>query len=148
MTSQVGYSPIHSSTITVSLPANVLAVGFDTLLGNFVSSGNTTPFGVIATNGTSTQYYTANSLDLPGSVFFGLSSATPITSLTIFSQNTIAAQSSLGIDNFETGLAGTLGTGGTGGAGGGSSTAPEASTMLMVSGGLFALRFGRRWVRL
>jgi hypothetical protein len=141
----IGYSPGNSSTITVTLPADVLAVGFDMLLGNFVSPGNTTPFGVIVNNGTNTQMYSATANDLPGSVFFGYSSATAITSLTVFAQNTIAAQSTVGIDNFELGALGTGGSGG--GPGGGSTAAPEVSTMLMVASGFFVLRFGRRWVK-
>ena len=139
----IGYNPGNSSTLTVTLPANVLAVGFDILLGNFVSSGNTTPFGVLVSNGATTQFYSATATDLPGSVFFGYSSATAITSLTIFAQNTIAAQSTVGIDNFEIGAL-TSGGSGTGG----STATPEVSTMLMVASGFFALRFGRRLLRL
>jgi hypothetical protein len=138
----VGYSPGNSSTITVTLPANVLAIGFDLLLGNYVSPSSTTPFGVIVSNGSTSQFYSTTANDLPGSVFFGYSSATAISSLTIFAQNTIAAQSTVGIDNFE------IGEAGTGGTGGGSTAAPEVSTMLMVASGFFMLRFGRRWLPL
>ncbi|MBV8846438.1 MAG: hypothetical protein JO307_26835 [Bryobacterales bacterium] len=142
-TSQIGYNPGNVATLTITLPANVMAIGFDVLFGNSVSSP--TPFGVILDNGSTQNLMTATGVNLPGSVFFGYSSATAITDLTIFAQNTLAAHSSLGIDNFELGLAGAGGSGPVGG--GGTSATPEASTLLMVSGGLFLLRFGRRWAR-
>jgi len=138
---QKGFNPSHSATITITLPANVLAVGFDLLLGNSVASGNTTPFGVVLDNGSLLGFGTTTAVNLPGSVFFGYSSATAINSLTVFAQNTVAAQSTIGLDNLEIGLAG--GAGGSGG----SSAAPEVSTMLMVASGLFMLRFASRFVR-
>jgi hypothetical protein len=138
---QKGYNPSHSATITITLPANVLAVGFDLLLGNSVPSGNTTPFGVVLDNGSLVGFDIVTAVNLPGSVFFGYSSASAITSLTVFAQNTVAAQSTIGLDNLEIGLAG----GSSGG--GGSSAAPEATTMLLVASGLFLVRFGHRFVR-
>ena len=70
---QKGFNPAHSATITITLPANVLAVGFDLLLGDSVASGNTTPFGVVLDNGSILGFDTTTAVNLPGSVFFGYS---------------------------------------------------------------------------
>jgi hypothetical protein len=122
--------PGQLSTLTITLPANVFAVGLDIL--NNGNSSASTPFGVIVNGGS--QLNSATQIQLPGSVFFGYSSATALTSLTIFPENQTTA---LGIDNVDVGF---LGAGG----GGGGSAAPESTTMLLVAGGLFMLRFARK----
>lgn len=129
--------PGQWSTITISLPANVFAIGLDILQNNYGSSS--TPFGVIVNGGS--QYNTATQVQLPGSVFFGFSSTTAITSLTIFPEN---GSTTLGIDNIDVGSLTSGGTSGSGGGGSAPSTTPEASTMLLVGSGFFMLRFARK----
>jgi hypothetical protein len=126
------------STITISLPANVFALGLDILN---LSGGTGVPFGVIVNGGSPTS----NTLTpLPGSTFFGYSSATAITSFTVFGE---IGSSKLGIDNIDVGSL-TVGSGSSGGSGSGSgngpSATPEASTMLLVGSGFFMLRFARK----
>ena len=84
------------------------------------------------------QYNSATEIPLPGSVFFGYSSTSAITSLTIFAEN---GSTALGIDNIDVGSL-TLGSGN--GSGNDPSATPEASTMLLVGSGLFMLRFARK----
>ena len=61
---QKGFNPSHSATITITLPANVLAVGFDLLLENSVASGNTTPFGMVMDNGSLLGFDTTTAREL------------------------------------------------------------------------------------
>ena len=126
----------HMSTITIALPANVMAIGLDILHNNYGSAS--APFGVIV-NGGST-YSSATEVQLPGSVFFGYSSASAITSLTIFAEN---GSTTLGIDNVDVGFL-TASSGGGSTSSAPPATAPEASTMLLVASGFFMLRFARK----
>jgi hypothetical protein len=129
-------SPGQFPTITITIPSslNVLAIGLDILN---VNSGSDAPYGVIVSDGS--QPTSASGVKLPGSVFFGYSSATAITSFTIFDQ---FSGTTLGIDNVDVGFL-------TASSGGSTSTAPpatapEASTMLLVASGFFMLRFARK----
>jgi hypothetical protein len=124
------------STITITLPLNVFAIGLDILNNN--NSSSATPYGVIVNGGS--QYNTATEVQLPGSVFFGYSSAMAITSLTIFPQN---GGTTLGIDNIDVGFLTSSADSSSGGSDP-MSTAPEAGTMLLVASGLFMLRFARK----
>ena len=128
----------HLSSITITLPANVFAVGLDILHNNYGSAN--APFGVIVNGGS--QYNSATEIPLPGSVFFGYSSTSAVTSLAIFAEN---GSTTLGIDNIDVGSL-TLGSGSGSGSGSGNdpSATPEASTMLLVGSGLFMLRFARK----
>ena len=85
--------------------------------------------------------YSAVETELPGSVFFGYSSATEIQGITIYAQNFGSFQSALGIDNIDVGSL-TLGSGI--GSGNDPSATPGASTMLLVGSGFFMLRFARK----
>jgi hypothetical protein len=113
-------------TITIALPANVYAFGVDLLWLKNGSSG--VPY-LISVNGGS-NLSSDVSLGLPGSTFFGYSSATAITSVTIYMG---AENTSLGLDNLELGTTADAQT-------------PEAVTFLMIGSGLLMLRFGRRWL--
>jgi hypothetical protein len=112
-------------TITIALPANVFAFGVDLL---YLNNGGSGAFYVINVNGT--QVNSSASTGLPGSTFFGYSSATAITSVSIYMplQNV-----PLGLDNLELGTTPDA-------------QAPEAVTFLMIGSGLLMLRFGRRWL--
>ena len=126
--------PNQLSTITISLPASVFAIGLDVLNLN---GGSGVPFGVIVNGGSPTS----NMLTpLPGSTFFGYSSTTPILSFSVFGG---ISTSKVGIDNVDVGFlasSGSIGDGSTDPM----SNAPEASTMLLVASGLFMLRFARK----
>jgi hypothetical protein len=113
-------------TITIALPANVYAFGVDLLYLQTGSSG--APY-LISVNGGSNLTGGAPT-GLPGSNFFGYSSTTAITSITIYMGG---EQSSLGLDNLELGTTADAQT-------------PEAVTFLMIGSGLLMLRFGRRWL--
>ncbi len=111
-------------TITIALPANVYAFGVDLL---YLQNGGSGALYVINVNGT--QVNSSASTGLPGSTFFGYSSATAITSVTIYMPLQNVA---LGLDNLELGTA--------------TAQTPEAVTFLMIGSGLLMLRFGRRWL--
>lgn len=112
-------------TITITLPAGVYAFGVDLLNAN--NWNPTAPFLVQADSGS--QLSTATAVSLPGSVFYGYRSATPISQVTIYSGNPNLL---LGLDNFEIGEQ--------------PPAVAEVSTLLMVGSGLFMLRFARRLI--
>ncbi|HLH43958.1 MAG TPA: hypothetical protein VKV74_13290 [Bryobacteraceae bacterium] len=126
------------STITVDLPSNVFAIGLDILN---VNANAGVPYGVIVNGGS--QFVSPAGVSLPGSVFFGYSSASAITSLTVFAEFNKAT---IGLDNVDVGFLAASGGGGAISAP--LSTAPEASTMLLVAFGLFTLGFARKLPRL
>jgi hypothetical protein len=107
-------------TFTITLPANTYAFALDLISQNNLG----TPFNLSVDGGSKT---TANSVSVPGSVFFGFRSATPISSVSVFSgfQN-----EQIELDNFEIGTA----------------VAPvaESKTLLLVGSGLFMLLYVRR----
>ncbi len=119
----------HWDTITITLPANTYAFGVDLIDQNNNSTG--VPI-LIHVNNTADQN-TAGSVALPGSVFFGFRSATPITTVSIYpAQN--AEQ--IDLDNFEIGQQQAAAT-------------PEVATVLLIGTGLATLFYARkrRWLQ-
>jgi hypothetical protein len=118
-------TPNHSTfeTFTITLPANTYAFAVDLLN---TSTTIQTPFqlNVDAAGGS-----TAVSVSLPGSVFFGFRSATPINSVSLYAGY---SNEQMAIDNFEIGELAPM------------APVAEAKTLLLVGSGLLLLLYVRR----
>ena len=99
------------------------------LFGNFPSSGAGSTFSVSYENGSTVPNSSDTPQNLPGSTFFGVRSATAITSLTIQGPGV----TELGLDNFEFGSP-QQEVGET----------PEVATFLLIGTGLCMMRFLRK----
>ncbi|HEY4363003.1 MAG TPA: hypothetical protein VGN17_18685 [Bryobacteraceae bacterium] len=114
----------HWDTITITLPANTYAFGIDIIDEN----NNSTGFPLLIHVDNTADKNSAGSVSLPGSVFFGYRSATPIGTVSIF-PSTAAEQ--IAIDNLELGQQQAAAT-------------PEISTILLIGTGLFMVGYARR----
>ncbi len=111
-------------TITASIPlsANAYAFGVD------IIDLSGTPFSFsISVNGGATVTTAQASGAVPDSIYFGFTSATPITSVVI---SPILASDQLGIANFELGEA--------------PAPTPEVGTLLLIGTGLILMKFMHR----
>lgn len=112
-----------NDTITITLPSNVFAFDLDLLI---TSGSGSLPFLISYNNGSVVNDSSVNAVLLPGSVFYGVTSATAITSITI---SPTFPSEAMGIDNFDFGQA---------------SPTPEAGTLLLIGAGLILMRLMNR----
>lgn len=123
LSTSAGPGPGQFDTITITLPAGVYAIAFDGINQNNYSSSAQFALNI----GAGSEVYTAPTVMTPGGVFFGYRSATPINTVSIY---TNYAYEELALDNFELGEQ--------------PAQTPEVATMLLVASGLFTIFYGHR----
>lgn len=116
-------------TLTVTVPANTYAFGIDLIDQN----GNGTGIPLFVHVDATADMSTTGSVALPGSVFFGFRSATPIGTVSVY---TSLKSEQIDLDNFEIGQQQQA------------AATPEVATILLIGTGLVIIFYARkrRWL--